>query len=83
NFHHAAYDVEVMEEAMNVRRLVAFDNVSVAVLFFNQPTGGLMAGNYVNKEPLLTVMPYQLNEVSPLPVNMAQSMIFDPVHSNQ
>ncbi|NSS18003.1 hypothetical protein HRG19_16800, partial [Enterococcus faecalis] len=83
NFHHEAYDVELMEEDMNYRPLVAFDNGSFAVLFFNQRTGGLMAVNYVNKETLLTEMPYQLNEGSPLPVDITQSMTFDPVQSNQ
>ncbi|MGY6462763.1 CAP-associated domain-containing protein, partial [Corynebacterium sp. UMB8791] len=78
NFHHEAYDVELMEEDMNYRPLVAFDNGSFAVLFFNQRTGGLMAVNYVNKETLLTEMPYQLNEGSPLPVDITQSMTFDP-----
>ncbi|BDQ56396.1 hypothetical protein EfsSVR2331_05210 [Enterococcus faecalis] len=34
NFHHEAYDVELMEEDMNYRPLVAFDNGSFAVLFF-------------------------------------------------
>ena len=28
-------------------------------------------------------MPYQLNEGSPLPVDITQSMTFDPVQSNQ
>ena len=42
-----------------------------------------MAVNYVNKETLLTEMPYQLNEGSPLPVDITQSMTFDPVQSNQ
>ncbi|MGC3051193.1 CAP-associated domain-containing protein [Enterococcus faecalis] len=40
NFHHEAYDVELMEEDMNYRPLDAFDNGSFAVLFFNQRTGG-------------------------------------------
>ncbi|MEI5995473.1 CAP-associated domain-containing protein [Candidatus Enterococcus mansonii] len=78
------YNVELMEEDMNYRPLVAFDNKTFAILFFNQGNGKLSAVVYLNKEALLTLMPYQLTEgeALPLPV-MNQLTGFDPVKSNQ
>lgn len=78
------YNIELMEEDMNYRPLIAFDNKTFAILFFNHGTGKLSAVTYLNKEALLTLMPYQLieGEVIPFSTNQ-QAASFDAVKSNQ
>ena len=51
---------ELMEEDMNYRPLIAFDNQSFAVLFFTHGKDVLSGITYLSKEYLLTVMPYQM-----------------------
>lgn len=76
------YNVELMEEDMNYRPLVAFDNKTFAILFFNHGTGKLAAVTYLNKETLLTLMPYQLLEGEIIPLSITeQSPGFDAVKS--
>lgn len=53
-------EVELTEEDMNYRPLIAFDNESFAMLFFDQSSGQLFAVNYLSKKALMTLMPYQL-----------------------
>ncbi|EOL43295.1 CAP-associated domain-containing protein [Enterococcus caccae] len=78
------YDIELMEEDMNYRPLIAFDNKTFAILFFNHGTGRLSAVTYLNKETLLTLMPYQLLEGEVIPFStIEQSTGFDAVKSNQ
>ncbi|MGK0550561.1 CAP-associated domain-containing protein [Enterococcus faecalis] len=55
------YQIELSEEDMNYRPLVAFDNGTFAILFFAVGTGQLIGIDYVDPATLLTVMPYQLN----------------------
>ncbi|MBO0421478.1 CAP-associated domain-containing protein [Enterococcus plantarum] len=78
------YNVELMEEDMNYRPLIAFDNKTFAILFFNHGTGKLSAVTYLDKKILLTLMPYQLveGELVPFPVK-EQPPGFDAVTSNQ
>ncbi|MGX7262819.1 CAP-associated domain-containing protein [Enterococcus crotali] len=78
------YNIELMEEDMNYRPLVAFDNKTFAILFFNHGTGKLAAVTYLDKKTLLTLMPYQLleGEAIPLPIT-EQTVGFDAVKSNQ
>lgn len=56
------YRIELSEEDMNYRPLVAFDNESFAILHLTQETGKLIGVRYLNKSTLLRLMPYQLNE---------------------
>ncbi len=56
------YRIELSEEDMNYRPLVAFDNGSFAILHLTQETGKLIGVRYLNKATLLRLMPYQLNE---------------------
>lgn len=78
------YNVELMEEDMNYRPLIAFDNQTFAILFFNHGTGNLAAVTYLDKEVLLTLMPYQLIEGEEIPFPLTtQSSRFDAVKSNQ
>lgn len=54
------YQIELTEEDMNYRPLLAFDNGSFAILHLTQDTGKLIGVRYLNKEMLLSLMPYQL-----------------------
>ncbi|MBO0473314.1 hypothetical protein IGL98_002064 [Enterococcus sp. DIV0840] len=78
------YNVELMEEDMNYRPLIAFDNKTFAILFFNHGTGKLSAVAYLDKKTLLTLMPYQLVEGEVVPFLLTEeSSSFDAVKSNQ
>lgn len=52
--------IELMEEDMNYRPLIAFDNDTFAIMFFDQTTNGLFAVTYLDKESLLKLLPYQV-----------------------
>lgn len=54
------YTLELMEEDMNYRPLIAFDNGTFAVLSFDYESGKLIGLTYLNKKYLLQFMPYQL-----------------------
>ncbi len=56
------YEVELTEDDMNYRPLVAFNNGTFAMLHINQGTGKLMAIRYLNKQALLSLMPYQMDQ---------------------
>lgn len=53
---------ELMEQDMNYRPLVAFDNGTFAILFFDQKTSELAAVTYLDQTTLLKLSPYQLTE---------------------
>lgn len=83
-YEDQGYDVELTEEDMNYRPLIAFDNNTFAILFFNQGSGELTATVYLNEEMLLTLMPYQLYEGTPLPIQTINpEELFNPTKSNQ
>ncbi|ALS00856.1 hypothetical protein ATZ33_05575 [Enterococcus silesiacus] len=78
------YNIELMEEDMNYRPLVAFDNKTFAILFFDHGTGKLAAVTYLDKKALLTLMPYQLLEGEAIPFPITEQIAgFDAVRSNQ
>ncbi|EOI01945.1 hypothetical protein UAY_01354 [Enterococcus moraviensis ATCC BAA-383] len=78
------YNIELMEEDMNYRPLIAFDNKTFAILFFNHGTGKLSAVTYLDKKTLLKLMPYQLIEGEAIPLPTVQQVNgFDPVKSNR
>ncbi len=52
--------IELMEEDMNYRPLIAFDNQTFGILFFDQNTGGLFSVVYLSKDSLLKLLPYQV-----------------------
>ena len=56
------YEVELTEDDMNYRPLVAFNNGTFAMLHINQGNGQLMAVRYLDKNSLLALMPYQMNQ---------------------
>ncbi|MBP1045905.1 hypothetical protein I6N96_06395 [Enterococcus sp. BWM-S5] len=68
-----SYSIELMEEDMNYRPLIAFDNDSFAVLFFTHGKDVLSGVTYLSKEYLLTVMPYQLIAGEALPITISES----------
>ncbi|MGM0216955.1 CAP-associated domain-containing protein [Enterococcus sp. AZ126] len=83
-YKESNYDVELMEEDMNYRPLIAFDNKTFAILFFNHGTGKLSAVTYLDKKTLLTLMPYQLIEGEVVPFFITeQTSGFDAIRSNQ
>ncbi|WP_313510002.1 CAP-associated domain-containing protein [Enterococcus sp.] len=53
---------ELMESDMNYRPLVAFDNGTFAVLFFDHITAKLQAISYLDQSTLLKLAPYPLTE---------------------
>ncbi|WP_086312877.1 hypothetical protein A5821_000438 [Enterococcus sp. 7F3_DIV0205] len=78
------YNVELMEEDMNYRPLIAFDNKTFALLFFNHGTGKLAAVTYLDKKTLLTIMPYQLVEGEVIPISVTDQVSgFDAIKSHQ
>jgi hypothetical protein len=83
-YQEASYTIELSEEDMNYRPLVAFDNGSFAILFFAAGSGDLLGIDYLDKSTLLSVMPYQLNEGTLLPIEATdQSTSFDAERSKQ
>ncbi|MGX7172922.1 CAP-associated domain-containing protein [Enterococcus ratti] len=59
-YHEAEFGIELMEEDMNYRPLIAFNNGTFAILFFDQSNSGLFSLVYLNKENLLKLHPYQV-----------------------
>jgi hypothetical protein len=83
-YNEMNYNIELTEEDMNYRPLIAFDNQTFAILFFNQGKSELAAVVYLDKEALLTLMPYQLIEGEARPLLPKDQLAgFDPVKSNQ
>lgn len=62
------YSLELMEDDINYRPLVAFDNGSYAILFFDhqKKQSGLHSLMYLDTETLLKLAPYVLTEGQPL-----------------
>ncbi|WP_071131045.1 CAP-associated domain-containing protein [Enterococcus timonensis] len=55
-------EFELTEEDLNYRPLVAFDNDSFAIFYFDATSGELLAIRYLSAEKLVEILPYQLNE---------------------
>ena len=67
------YEVELTEDDMNYRPLVAFNNGTFAMLHINQGNGQLMAIRYLDKNSLLSIMPYQMNQENKVKDNLETS----------
>ncbi|EOT29743.1 CAP-associated domain-containing protein [Enterococcus saccharolyticus] len=68
NYEGKTIAFELMEDDMNYRPLIAFDNRTFAILFFSQKKGesSLYSVMYLDKETLLKLAPYQVTDgVSP------------------
>lgn len=71
DYRDKKYEIELTEDDMNYRPLIAFDNGTFALLHFNYDTGKLLGVRYVSKSTLVEMIPYQLNEeVSLQPVEL-------------
>lgn len=73
-----AYDeepvaIELSENDMRFRPLVAFDNGTFAMLFFNGDSEKLIGTVYLDMENLLRLMPYQINSGNPLANRVQES----------
>lgn len=66
-------EIELSENDMRYRPLVAFDNGSFALLFFNAKSEKLIGLVYLNIENLLRLMPYQINSGNPLANRVQES----------
>lgn len=64
------YEVELTEDDMNYRPLVAFNNGTFAILHMNQGNGKLMGIRYLDKNRLLSLMPYQMNQENKIKDNL-------------
>lgn len=67
-YNHEKYSFELMEDDMNYRPLIAFDNGTFAILFFDQQKNNttLYAMMYLDAQTLLKLAPFNLTEGSPL-----------------
>ncbi|MBF8807915.1 MAG: hypothetical protein IC227_05640 [Enterococcus lacertideformus] len=59
-YHENEIGIELMEEDMHYRPLIAFDNETFAILFFDQSSNDLFSIVYLNKDSLLKLLPYQV-----------------------
>ncbi|MGY3749157.1 CAP-associated domain-containing protein [Vagococcus acidifermentans] len=67
DYNDETYDVELSEEDMNYRPLVAFNNGAFAILHLDRDNGRIIGIRYLDKQQLLELMPYQLVSANPLP----------------
>lgn len=67
-YNHEKYSFELMEDDMNYRPLIAFDNGTFAILFFDQQKNNttLYAMMYLDAQTLLKLAPFNLTEGAPL-----------------
>lgn len=74
--------IELSENDMRFRPLIAFDNNTFAMLFFNGDNEKLIGAVYLDIENLLRLMPYQINSGNPL-ANRVQESNLDWTLLNQ
>lgn len=60
DYNEQTINFELMEEDMNYRPLIAFDNGTFAILFFNQNNSQLFGAMFLDKDMLLKLSPYQV-----------------------
>lgn len=65
--------IELSENDMRFRPLIAFDNDTFAMLFFNGDNEKLIGAVYLDLENLLRLMPYQINSGNPLANRVQES----------
>lgn len=64
DYREEHYKIDLSEEDMNYRPLIAYDNGSFALLHLSHSDGKLIGVRYLDKQTLVELMPYQLNEGS-------------------
>ncbi|MEO1770712.1 CAP-associated domain-containing protein [Candidatus Enterococcus ferrettii] len=82
NYNDEPIDIELTEDDMRFRPLIAFDNGTFAIPFFDGTNEELFAVSYLDIETLLRVMPYRIHSGNPLSFQ-AQENNFDWVQVNQ
>lgn len=82
SYENQAIDIELNEEDMNYRPLVAFDNETFAILFFDQVTSKVHSVMYLSKELLLKLAPYSM-EGEVVPRFVKEKAVEWPVADNQ
>lgn len=65
--------IELSENDMRFRPLIAFDNGTFAMLFFNGNSEKMIGAVYLDIENLLRLMPYQINSGNPLANRVQES----------
>ncbi|MGO3728445.1 MAG: CAP-associated domain-containing protein [Enterococcus viikkiensis] len=65
--------IELSENDMRYRPLIAFKNDTFAILFFNGDSDKLIGAAYLDIENLLRLMPYQINSGNPLANRIQES----------
>lgn len=67
-YNHEKYSFELMEDDLNYRPLMAFDNATFAILFFDQQKNNtaVYAMMYLDAQTLLKLAPFNLIEGLPL-----------------
>jgi len=76
---------ELMEDDMNYRPLIAFDNGSFAMLLFspNELDNSLFSVIYLDKETLLKLQPYQITEGVPPHFNAAENADWEVINQSK
>ena len=82
NYNDEPIDIELTEDDMRFRPLIAFDNGTFAVPFFDGANEELFAVAYLDVETLLRVMPYHIYSGNPLSFQ-SQENNFDWEQVNQ
>lgn len=65
--------IELSENDMRFRPLIAFENNTFAMLFFNSDNEKLIGAVFLDLENLLRLMPYQINSGNPLANRIQES----------
>ncbi len=81
-FKQKKYALELTEEDMNYRPLVAFDNQTFAILQMSKLSGKLLAVRYVSKEMLLQLQPYQLTQGATQSLTMNEKEDWETINDN-
>lgn len=75
NYDEEPVAIELSENDMRFRPLVAFDNQTFAMFFFNGESEKMVGAVYLDLENLLRLMPYQINSGNPLANRVQESSL--------
>lgn len=75
NYDEEPVAIELSENDMRFRPLVAFDNRTFAMVFFNGENEKMIGAVYLDLENLLRLMPYQINSGNPLANRVQESSL--------
>lgn len=75
--------IELTEEDMDYRPLIAFDNGSFAMLFFDREDKRLSAVQYFDKEMLLRLIPYKIDSGNPLAFRKEENVDWNQLNTQK